>query len=660
MADKTLSDVVNKLQDIENKINNVPTKGDSKSASKLAAAGNALNLKALGDKIKAPFTNLKDSITGGISGLKGAITAPFVSLKDTLSKPFAAIKKGFGGIGNFFKNRKEQKTLAGLEEVMEKLIEEFIGANEAHSEDFNQMKMYLNSLDESLVDITDAIYKIADMPLPQSTQKIDTLDVDGVPESIGDDVSDIIKDGLPVKVVSLPETEDGNSLADQEDKKESRKLLVRIAKALESGGGGGEGPDIKASGKLGMLGKMGRGLGEGIGGLLKGIGGGFKYLGKNFGKIIKGALAIAAIGVALIPAAIAFQEFGEVTWSAVAVGLTVLAGLTIAAAALSLASPAILIGAAAIAVLALAMLPAAKAFEMFAAAINEHVMPALRQFQPIVTAFIDGLVENFGSMAEIVEGFIAGTVDTLTTAFERGAAAIGGLIQTIANEVKEIAKLDGEALQATAKGILAVGGALAAFGAGGSVGSILGSIGDGFAKLFGAESPIDKLKIIAGLGPDLERGLRPLEKLPETLETTLQALKEGLLDDLVDVADDINGALGRIAQARIFGFGFRGSRSAMRDELELAADAAKNYFEEIEDGLDNLDMSKLEKLTGLSIQMGTIDNAAAQSAAAQAAPTIINNYYDNSSISSTNVNQTTLNETNIADDGAGTVSPAFS
>ena len=66
MADKTLSDVVNKLQDIENKINNVPTKGDSK----LAAVGNALSLKALGEKIKKPFTDLKDGITKPFKSLK--------------------------------------------------------------------------------------------------------------------------------------------------------------------------------------------------------------------------------------------------------------------------------------------------------------------------------------------------------------------------------------------------------------------------------------------------------------------------------------------------------------------------------------------------------------------------------------------------------------
>lgn len=603
MADKTLGDVVNKLQDIENKINNVPTKGDSK----LAAVGNAINLKALGDKIKAPFTNLKDSITGTFSNITGAIKAPFSSLKDTLMTPFAAIKKGFGGIGDFFKNRKEQKTLAGLESVMEKLIDEFVNANEAHSEDFNEMITILHSLDKSLVEISDA-----------------ALNLNSVPESSGDDITDTLKDGLAI--TSLPEIEDGNSLADIEEKKESRKLLVRIAEALESGGGGGgEGPDIKASGGLGMLGKMGRGLGEGIGGLLKGIGGGFKYLGKNFGNIIKGALALGAIGISLIPAAFAFQEFGKVSWSAVAVGLTVLAGLTVAAAALSLASPAILIGAAAIAVLALAMLPAAKAFEMFAAAINEHVMPALRQFQPIVNDFLDRLVENFGSMADIIQGFIAGTVDVLVSAFERGAEAIGGLIRTIANEVKEISKLDGDALLKTAAGITAVGGALAAFGAGGAVGKILGSIGDGFAKLFGAESPIDQLRAIADLGPRLAEGIKPIEELPKALLRLGEAISDGFDANIKDTG------------------------KAIQKMLEL-----------VDEGIDDIDFKKLDKLTGFTIQMGTADNASAAAAAAAMPPTIINNYYDNSSISSTSVNQTTLNETNIADDGAGTTSPAFS
>ena len=603
MADKTLSDVVNKLQDIENKINNVPTKGDSK----LAAVGNALSLKSLGEKIKKPFTDLKDGITKPFKSLKDAVTKPFSSLKDTLMSPFESIKKGFSGIGNFFKNKKEQKTLAGLENVMERFIDEFVNANEAHSEDFNEMITILHSLDESLVEISDA-----------------ALNLNSVPAPTGDDVSDTLKDGLAIK--SLPETDDGNSLADMEEKKESRKLLVRIAEALESGGGEGSGaPDIKASGKLGMLGKMGRGLGEGIGGLLKGIGGGFKYLGKNFGNIIKGAIAIGAIGLSLIPAAKAFQEFGDVTWSAVAVGLTVLAGLTIAAAALSLASPAILIGAAAIAVLAIAMLPAAKAFEMFAAAINEHVMPALRQFQPIVNEFINGLVENFSSMADIVQRFIAGTVDVLVSAFERGAEAIGGLISTIADEVKQIAELDGDALQATAKGILAVGGALASFGAGGAVGSILGSIGDGFAKLFGAKSPIDQLKTIADLGPRLAEGIKPIEELPKALLRIGDAISDGFDANIKDAG------------------------KAIHKMLDL-----------IDDGIDDIDFKKLDKLTGLTIQMGTVDNASATAAASAMPPTIINNYYDNSSVSSTNVNQTTLNETNIADDGAGTTSPAFS
>ena len=597
MAEKSLNDVVKKLQDIESKISNVPTKGDSK----LAAMGNALNLKALGDKIKAPFTSLKDSITGTFSNIKGAITAPFASLKDTLGKPFEAMKKGFGGIGNFFKKRGEKKELRGLTGAFERQFAEAVTSN-TFLKELVGIKLYSKYIHEEIKKLTDS-----------------ALNINDTPEAIGDDVSDIIKDGLPVKVVSLPETEDGNSLADQEDKKESRKLLVRIAKALESGGGGDGGPDVKASGKLGMLGKMGKGLGAGIGGLLKGIGGGFKYLGKNMGSILKGALALGAIGVSLIPAAFAFQEFGKVTWTAVAVGLTVLAGLAIAAAALSLASPAILIGAAAIAILALAMMPAALAFQMFAKAINEHVMPALAQLQPIVSEFIDRLVESFGTLAGIVQGFIAGTVDVLVGAFERGAEAIGGLIRTIAGEVKQLADLDGEELQSTAAGIVAVGAALAGFGAGGAVGAILGSIGEGFGKLFGAESPIDQLKTIADLGPRLAAGIKPIEELPKALLRLGDAISDGF---------DAN--------------------------IEDAGEAIADLLEEIEDGIDDIDFKKLEKLTGFTIQMGTMNNTSARDAGAAAAPTIINNYYDNSSVSSTNVNSTTLNETNIADDGTGT------
>lgn len=599
MAEKSLNDVVSKLQDIENKIDGQPTKGDSK----LAAVGNALNLKKLGEKIKQPFSDLKDGISSSFSSIKGAITAPFGALKDTIGKPFESIKKGFSGIGNFFKNRKEQKTLAGLEDLMKEVINELIGVNVGLKE-LLDISLSLEAIENSLDKITDA-----------------ALNLDSVPAPTGDDVSDTLKDGLAIK--SLPETDDGNSLADIEEKKESRKLLVRIAEALEGGAGGGEGaPDIKASGGVGGLGKIGKSLGAGIGGLLKGIGGGFKYLGKNFGAIIKGAVALGAIGISLIPAAIAFKKFGDVTWSAVAVGLTVLAGLTIAAAALSLASPAILIGAAAIGILALAMLPAAKAFEMFAAAINEHVMPALKQFQPIVNDFIDRLVENFGTMADIVQGFIGGTVDVLVSAFERGAEAIGGLIQTIANEVKEIAKLDGEALLATAAGITAVGGALAAFGAGGTVGKVLGSIGDGFAKLFGAESPIDQLKAIADLGPRLEEGIKPIEELPKALLRLGDAISDGFDANIKDTGE------------------------AIQRMLEL-----------VDDGIDDLDFKKLDKLTGLTIQMGAAENAnAAAETAVAAAPTIINNYYDNSSTNNT-ANTTTISETNIADDSTG--SPVF-
>lgn len=514
--DNSLSDVVNKLKDIEGIIK----KGSKESKSNKKESSIALG--KLGESIKGSFGNLKSAVTAPFKSLKASITAPFEGLKSALTAPFDSLKKGFSGIGNFFKNRKEQKTLQGLEKAI------------------NSLKVELTTKFDSLLQLGK-----------------DTLDA--------------------VTSINAPaQVESGNDLVDAENRKEQRALLVRIAESLEnmSGAPATTGGDVKASGGVGALGKIGKSLGAGIGGLIKGIGAGFAAVGKNFGRVIKGAIAIAAIGASLIPAAKAFQEFSEVTWDAVKVGLTVLAGLTIAAAALSFASPAILIGAAAIGVLALAMLPAAKAFEMFGAALNEHVMPALKQFQPIINDFIDRLIVNFESLSGIVQGFIGGTIDVLVTAFERATSSIGGLIQTISTEIQELGALDGASLLAVAAGITAVGGALAAFGAGGTIGKILGSIGEGFAKLFGAESPIEQLKSIAAIGPDLERGIAPLEKLPKALSNISEALKSGF-----------------------------------KSEIQDAGNAIRDLLDDIDGGLDKLDFKKLDKVTGLIIHRVVTETA---------------------------------------------------
>ena len=82
------------------------------------------------------------------------------------------------------------------------------------------------------------------------------------------------------------------------------------------------------------------------------------------GDLIKGAVALVILAAALFIAAKAFQEFGEVTWESVGMGLVALAGLAGIAFILSKASGAMMQGALAVAVLGAALIPFAFAMSL--------------------------------------------------------------------------------------------------------------------------------------------------------------------------------------------------------------------------------------------------------------------------------------------------------
>ena len=75
---------------------------------------------------------------------------------------------------------------------------------------------------------------------------------------------------------------------------------------------------------------------------------GAKMIGKSSSQLFQGALAIAAIGASLIPAAFAFGMFSDVNWAGVGIGIGVLVALGAAAFGLSFIAPQIFIGAAAL------------------------------------------------------------------------------------------------------------------------------------------------------------------------------------------------------------------------------------------------------------------------------------------------------------------------
>ena len=82
-----------------------------------------------------------------------------------------------------------------------------------------------------------------------------------------------------------------------------------------------------------------------------------KFLEKGSTSMIKGAAAIAVLGIALLPAAFAFQMFSDVNWGGVLAGMLALGLLAVMAVILGNLIVPIAMGAAAIALLGLALIP---------------------------------------------------------------------------------------------------------------------------------------------------------------------------------------------------------------------------------------------------------------------------------------------------------------
>ena len=125
---------------------------------------------------------------------------------------------------------------------------------------------------------------------------------------------------------------------------------------------------------------------------------GAKLIGKAAKQIFIGALAIAALGASLIPAGFAFSMFADINWAGVGIGIGVLTLLGAAAFGLSFISPAIFIGALAIAALGAAMIPAAYAFNLFS--------EALAKMSPFIEAFGDAVSVVIGAVGDFLTGFI--------------------------------------------------------------------------------------------------------------------------------------------------------------------------------------------------------------------------------------------------------------
>ena len=307
---------------------------------------------------------------------------------------------------------------------------------------------------------------------------------------IPDDAVDAIK-ATSQSLNTLVERSEGDVLQDRENRKEDIAREKRRTKAL-SGLSGKKAKGASADsggGFLGAIGKGGKAIGKGIQGLLTGLGKGLKAISNP--KYLIGAGVLIALGTAMFITGKAFQEFADINWANVGIGIGVLAALGAAAFGLSFIAPAIFIGALAIAALGASMIPAAAAFALFG--------KALEMMTPFISAFGAAISTVIGSIGSFLTSFIDSLVQL--------ASAGPGLIMA-------------------AGGLSAVSAALVLFAAAAAAGGILS---------FFSDDPVGKFIELGKVAPDLATAAGSIDKLSESI----QNFDTGEPDKLEDFVDQI-------------------------------------------------------------------------------------------------------------------------
>jgi hypothetical protein len=266
--------------------------------------------------------------------------------------------------------------------------------------------------------------------------------------------------------------------------------------------------------------------------------------------IISGSVAIAALGASIIPLAVGLQLMQGVGMDTVGVLASSLITLGAAAAALGFGLPFILAGAAAIAALGVALIPFA-AGALLAGVGTKMLSSGMKDLADVPIASVAGGLLTLGAamtlMLPLIPGMILtgaalGIAGAAMIPFALGAALAAGPAASLANSLVLFDYIDAGQLVNVAKGMVALGGAMAVLGlalpvimlaglaaepiqklgfalyplsminfanllmAGAALeslgsgmsalsgGSLMSSVKDGIGSLFGADSPIDKLR----------------------------------------------------------------------------------------------------------------------------------------------------------------------
>lgn len=184
---------------------------------------------------------------------------------------------------------------------------------------------------------------------------------------------------------------------------------------------------------------IGKGIGKGVGGLieglLKGVGKGLEALGGL--KALAGAASLVVISGSMFIAAKSFELFAKISWEDMAKGFVTLLGLGAVGATLGFALPFILPGAVAIGALGLALIPFAAAANLASPAI-EAITQGFVALSQISATNLIGIGAGLAAIGAGMAAFSAGALVSSITGLASGLLSLIGPKSPL-EHIKELA-----------------------------------------------------------------------------------------------------------------------------------------------------------------------------------------------------------------------------
>lgn len=185
----------------------------------------------------------------------------------------------------------------------------------------------------------------------------------------------------------------------------------------------------------------------------------------------------------------------------------------------------------------------------------------------ILKGIAGGLKAFANPQVAIGAAVVAGVILVIGGAIAGAAWLLGKSLPTLVDGIKSFETIDGANLKSAAVGMLALSGAMAAFGAGSAVaglGSMVGGITGAIGKLFGADDPLEQLKQFAAADIDAEKVKSNAEAMAAFSAAMAAGAAGGAAEGLGSVVSGIAGGIGAL-------FGGSDTDDIVADMVKFAA-----------------------------------------------------------------------------------------